>query len=160
MACPVCILTSSAPRLSGRALASGMKRKIIAVIVGLALVILAFALVCGVLNFQGIRSSRAVHAPVAGATYQELYSFLNAKQQAAAARHLPPFQVVNAIVATDRMTVTTGWCLRPGHPFLLHSVDYLYRYSDPREAKLREGPSGFGMYGGTNIARWRLKWDL
>ena len=127
-----------------------MRRKIIAVI------IVVFALVCGVLIFEGIRSSWAVDAPVAGATYQELYSFLNAKQEAAAARRLPPFQVVDAIVVTDRMTVTTGWCLRPGHPFLLHSVDYLYRYSDPREA----GPSGFGMYGGTNIARWRLKWDL
>jgi hypothetical protein len=137
-----------------------MKRKIIAVIMGLALVILAFALVCGVLNFQGIRSSRAVHAPVAGATYQELNSFVNAKRQAAAARRLPPFRDVGCIVAPDRRTVTTGWCLRHGHPFLLYSVDYLYRYSDPREAILREGPSGFGIYGGTNHSRWRLKWDL
>jgi hypothetical protein len=137
-----------------------MKRNVIAVIVALALVILAFALVCGVLIFHSTKSSRAVPAPVAGTTYQELYSFVNAKRQATEARRLPPFREVGCIVAPDRMTVTTGWGLRHGHPFLLHSVEYLYRHSDPREAMLREGPSGFGTYGGTNLSRWKLKWDL
>src|ERR1035437_8154484 len=132
--------------------------QIIAVIVALALVVMAFALVCGVLIFQGTRSSQVVPAP--GATMQELNSFVNAKRQAAEARRLPPFREVGCIVASDRMTVTTGWCLRHGHPFLLHSVEYLYRYSGPREAMLREGPSGFGTYGGTNLSRWKLKWDL
>src|ERR1035438_7683269 len=136
MAASVCRFTLLAPRHSGRTLASGMKRKAIAVIV-------AFALVCGVLIFQGTRSSRAVPAP--GATMQELNSFVNAKRQAAAARRLPPFRDVGCIVATDRMTLTWGGSPRHGHPFLLPWVKYLYRDSDPREAMLREGPSGFGM---------------
>ena len=137
-----------------------MKRKIIAVIVALALVILAFALVCGILIFQGTRSSRAVTIPVAGATYQELNSFANVKYRAAAAGRIPPFREVTCIVAVDRMTLITGWSLRRGHPFLLQSVEYLYRYSDPREAILRDGRWGWGIYGGTNISRWKLKWDL
>ena len=91
---------------------------------------------------------------------QELNSFVKAKQQATKARRLPPFREVTCIVAMDRMTLITGWSLRPGHPFLLHSVDYLYRYSDLQQAVLREGVSGWGKYGGTNISRWKLKWDL
>ena len=152
MAGPVCMFTRLASRHSGRVLASGMKREIIVVI------IVVFALVCRVLIFQGTRSPRAVPAP--GATMLELNSFAQAKLQAAKARRLPPFREVTCIVAIDRMTLITGWSLRPGHPFLLHSVEYLYRYSDPREAILRDGRWGWGIYGGTNISRWKLKWDL
>jgi hypothetical protein len=130
-----------------------MKRAIIAVIIAV------LALVCGVLILQGIRSSRAVPVPVAGATYQELNSFANLKVRAAPSL-LPPLRELSFVVGSDRITLITGWSLRRGHPFLVHSVEYLYRYSDPRTAILRDGPSGWGIYGGTNISRWKWKWDL
>lgn len=131
-----------------------MKRKIIAVIVALALVILAFALVCGILIFQGTRSSRAVTIPVAGATYQELNSFANVKLRAAAARRRLPFREVTSVASPDRITLITGWSLRRGHPFVVHSVEYLFR-----DSMAQTGIWGVN-YSGTNISRWKLKWDL
>jgi hypothetical protein len=130
-----------------------MKRKIIVVVAVLALV-------CGVLISQGTRSSGINPAPVAGATYQELSSSVQAKMQAALAGRRPPFRDVISVVSTNGMTLATRWFLRRGHPFLIYSREYLFRYSDPREALLRDGPSGFGIYGGTNISRWEWKWDL
>jgi hypothetical protein len=124
-----------------------MKREIIAVVV-------VFALGCGVLILQGIRSSRAVPVPAAGATYQELNSFANVKLRAAAARRRPPFREVTSIASPDRITLITGWSLRRGHPFVVHSVEYLFR-----DSMAQTGIWGVN-YSGTNISRWKLKWDL
>jgi hypothetical protein len=119
-----------------------------------------FTLLCGVLIFQGTRSSPAIPAPAAGATYQELMSFIQAKKHAALGGRQPLFWDVVSIVYTNKMVLLKRLGLRRGHPFLFHSHEYLFRYGDPVESLRRDGPGGFGVYGGTNISRWEWKWDL
>jgi len=130
-----------------------MKRKVI-------MVAAVFALVCGALILRISRRSGAIRAPAAGATYQELISFIQAKKQADLGGRQPLFWDVHTIVHTNKMVLLKRWGLRRGHPFLFHSHEYLFRYGDPVESLRRDGPGRFGMYGGTNISRWEWKWDL